>query len=341
MGCQSRTRALAGRLGVSIRGCLRKPWGSWATGAPFTDLGVDMAGTARHGRLQALYRRGCGGSRVSSNSIERSRRAGVTGVAPRASTLSSGDLAGARFVGELDEDVICGEPVERGPLARLPNLDTVRGRRHVQEVAGPQASRIELPHQLSVGLHLLADAVHSHDRVGVRRGCREGQQSGCRVDRGEWETELLEAGDRVAVWTHQGLVEQREDAPLHRVAHDVFPAAGLDVQVFPIQADHVGEQPFGEPVLAHDRDGFPPAPCRELEMTVISDVQQSVPLHAGHGLADGWTALAQPLGDACSQWYDAFLLELVHRPQVHLSRVDEVAVVAHWPNLRLRWLQPC
>src|SRR5215471_6760518 len=128
MGCQSRTRSLAGRLGVSIRGCLRKPWGSWATGAPFTDLGVDMAGTARHGRLQALHRRGCGGSRVSSNSIERSQRAGVTGVAPRASTLSSGDLAGARFVGELDE---------RRALARLPNLDTVRGRRHVQEVAGP------------------------------------------------------------------------------------------------------------------------------------------------------------------------------------------------------------
>src|SRR5215468_5549016 len=341
MGCQSRTRSRADRLGVSIRGCLRKPWGSWATGAPFTDLGIDKPGAARHGRLEAVRGRGCGGSRVPPNSIECRGHTHTVGAALGWSTWCSGDPACGRLVGELDEYVIRDELVERGALARLPDLDTVRGRRYVQEVAGPQARRIEPAHQLGVGLHLLADAVYSHDRVGVRGGRGEGEQATCGVGRSERQAELLETRDRVAVRAHERLVEERDDAPLYGVAHDVFPAARFDVQVLPVQTDHVGQQPFGEPMLTHHRGGLSPARCRELEMAVIGDVQESVALHAGDRLAYGGATLAQALGDTCPQRDDAFLLEFVHGPQVHLGRVDEVAVVAHWPNLRLRWLQPC
>src|SRR5262249_11511232 len=240
MGCQSRTRSRAGRLGVSIRGCLRKPWGSWATGAPFTDLGIDKPGAARHGRLEAVRGRGCGGSHVLQNSIECHGRTHTVGAALGWSTRRSGDPACGRLVGELDEYVIGDELVERGALTRLPDLDTVWGRRDVQEVAGPQAGRIELPHQLGVGLHLLADAVYSHDRVGVRGGRSEGEQTTCRVGRIERQAELLETRDRVAVRAHERLVEERDDAPLYGVAHDVFPAAPLDVPGLPVPADHVG-----------------------------------------------------------------------------------------------------
>ena len=58
-----------------------------------------------------------------------------------------------------------------------------------------------------------------------------------------------------------------------------------------LQADHVDEQPLGEPVLAHDphRQGL--TERGELEVTVALDGQQTVALHPGNGLADGGTGL--------------------------------------------------
>ena len=77
----------------------------------------------------------------------------------------------------------------------------------------------------------------------------------------------------------------------------------------------------------------PIASCRPFSVSsqvpVVGDVQQPVALHARDGLAHGRAALPEPLGDAGAQRDDALLLELVHRPQVHLGGVDEVAVMAH------------
>ena len=71
--------------------------------------------------------------------------------------------------------------------------------------------------------------------------------------------------------------------------HHVLPAAGLLVHVLPLQPDHVGEQPLGEPVLAH----HPRRPARvpssvSSRCRSPSTVQQAVALHPGHGLARPW-----------------------------------------------------
>jgi hypothetical protein len=41
---------------------------------------------------------------------------------------------------------------------------------------------------------------------------------------------------------------------LHGLAHDVLPAAGFLVEEMPFPAEDVGEQAFGQPVLAHYPD---------------------------------------------------------------------------------------
>ena len=50
--------------------------------------------------------------------------------------------------------------------------------------------------------------------------------------------------------------EQLEQAALDLLAHHVLPAACLVVHVLPVETDDVGEQPLGEPVLAHDVHGL-------------------------------------------------------------------------------------
>ena len=97
--------------------------------------------------------------------------------------------------------------------------------------------------------------------------------------------ELVEAGDRVAVRRLGGVVEQLDQAALDGLGHHVLPAAGLVVDELPVQADDVGEQPLGEPVLAHHPGGQPHALVGELEVAVALDGEQAVALHPGHGLA--------------------------------------------------------
>src|SRR5699024_3000836 len=78
----------------------------------------------------------------------------------------------------------------------------------------------------------------------------------------------------------------------------MFPAAGLIVDELPLQPDDVGEQPFGQTVLAHDVGGDPAALCGEFEVAVIADVEQTVAFHPGHGLRHGGPGVLQAFGDA-------------------------------------------
>ena len=97
------------------------------------------------------------------------------------------------------------------------------------------------------------------------------------------------------------------------------------MHVLPVEADHVGEQPLGEPVLAHHPDGEAAALLGELEVPVALDGQQAVALHPGHRLAHRRAALVQPLGDPGAQRHDVLLDQLVDGPEVHLGGVDQVA----------------
>ena len=133
----------------------------------------------------------------------------------------------------------------------------------------------------------------------------------------------------------QRLLEHRDDAPLDSLAHHVLPAARLVVDQLPVQADDVDEQALGQPVLAHDTDGLVATLLGEFEVPVAGDVEQTVALHSRDGLTHSRATLAEALCDTRAQRRDALFLKFVHRPQVHLGRVDEVAVVAQDDDLPL------
>src|SRR5699024_4632843 len=66
-----------------------------------------------------------------------------------------------------------------------------------------------------------------------------------------------------------------DELALDLLTHHMLPAAGLIVDELPLQPDDIGEQPFGQTVLAHDVGGDPAPLCGELEVAVIADVEQT------------------------------------------------------------------
>jgi hypothetical protein len=108
------------------------------------------------------------------------------------------------------------------------------------------------------------------------------------------------------------------------LTHDVFPATRLGVNLFPRQSDDVDEKAFGQAVLAHHRHGQSAALVAQFQMAITGHVQQTVALHAGHGLAHGGTTLLETFGDSGAQRYDALFLKVVDRPQVHLGGIDQI-----------------
>ena len=124
--------------------------------------------------------------------------------------------------------------------------------------------------------------------------------------------------------------------PLDVLGDDVLPPAGLVVDLLPVEPDHVDQQPLRQPVLPHHPGRPGPALVGQLQMTVALHVHEVVPLHPGHRLRDGRTALMQPLGDPGPERDDALLLELVDGAKVHLGRVDQVAHA-----VRLSFLRGC
>jgi hypothetical protein len=87
-------------------------------------------------------------------------------------------------------------------------------------------------------------------------------------------------------------------------------------------ADHVDQQQLGQPVLAHHGNRVRPAGLGQVQVTVVLDREQPVPLHPGDRLADRWPALVQSLGDPGAQRRDPLLFELEDGLQIHLGGVD-------------------
>src|SRR5215213_4639119 len=66
-------------------------------------------------------------------------------------------------------------------------------------------------------------------------------------------------------------------------------------------------------------------------MPVALDMHEVVTLHPGDRLRHRRPALLQPLGYPSAERGDAFLFELIDRPQIHLGGIDQVAHGCHSP----------
>ena len=198
----------------------------------------------------------------------------------------------------------------------------------VTVLPGSAPTRRSSAHQLLVLLHLLGDPLHVDALVRRPRGARERLDVVHEVLAAD-VAQLVEARDRVAVGRLGRVVEQLEEPALDGLRHHVLPAARLGVDELPVEADDVGQQPLGEPVLAHHAGGQELALVGELEVAVALHGEQPVALHPGHGLRHRGARLVQPLGDAGTQRHDALLHELVDRAEVHLGGVDQVTHGGH------------
>ena len=95
----------------------------------------------------------------------------------------------------------------------------------------------------SLELELLADAC---DGDPPRLGVAASRTVGADVRL------ALRARDRVAVRARHRVAEQLDELLLDVGRDRVLPPVGLAVHLLPLEPDHVGEQPLGEPVPAHD-----------------------------------------------------------------------------------------
>ncbi len=172
---------------------------------------------------------------------------------------------------------------ESGGLAAGADQDALVGPRDGDRPAGEGADAAEEAHQLLVLLHLLGDPLHVDQLVGRPRSGRERLDVGHEV-LAVGVAELVEPRDRVAVGRLGRVVEQLEEPALDGLRHHVLPAARFGVDELPVEADDVGQQPLGEPVLAHHAGGQELPLVGELEVAVALHGEQPVALHPGHGL---------------------------------------------------------
>lgn len=185
------------------------------------------------------------------------------------------------------------------------------------------SGRVQVGEQLGIKLHRLP---HSADGCLDRVAPQYGEYLNHTVhEPRRWSyPELVETRDGVAIRRLGRVVENFDQAALDLLAHDVLPAAGFVVHERPVQADDVGEQSLGEPVLAHNVHGFRATLGREFKVSVARNDNQTVTFHPSHRLRNRGARVAETLGDAGAQWRDVFLFEVEDGAQIHFGRVDEI-----------------
>src|ERR1044072_7921966 len=139
--------------------------------------------------------------------------------------------------------------------ADLDRVAVALGRAHVHGLARHDTDVLELGHQVRVELDVFGDAADLDLAAATPGDLVDAHQVALDRRCGLALAELVQAGDRVAVRGRGGVAEQLDELALHGLAHHVLPAAGLAVDVLPLQADHVDQEAPGEPGLAHHRDG--------------------------------------------------------------------------------------
>ena len=132
----------------------------------------------------------------------------------------------------------------------------------------------------------------------------------------------FDSRDRVSVRIDVRVLEERFEALLDGVGHDVLPPARLLVDVGPGHAEDVEEQALRQPMFAHDPGGLPLALFRQSDDAVVLDVHETVAFEAGDSFGDRRLRLLEAFDKAGAQRRNSFFFEFVHGLEVHLSRVD-------------------
>lgn len=114
-------------------------------------------------------------------------------------------------------------------------------RAHFGDRAGDEVVFAQVAHRGVIDLHRLGDTFETHDiaRLGVGDEMHSPHDRSC-------------ARDRVSMRARRGIVENHPQPFLHLVADDMLPTPRLKVRLVPWQADHVGQQSFGEAVFANN-----------------------------------------------------------------------------------------
>ena len=110
----------------------------------------------------------------------------------------------------------------------------------------------------------------------------------------------------------------------------MLPTSGFEVGPVPRQADQVGEETLGQPVLADHALGLGPAlgregegPARRFDVPLLAE--------AADHLGDGGGAIAESIGQTGLDDRRPLLLELVHGLEVLLDRGMEAVGHLHNP----------
>src|ERR1035438_8720269 len=115
---------------------------------------------------------------------------------------------------------------------------------------------LEFKHQGGITLDLFADPANNDTFVQFRRHLSHshvhlplsGEAALLGVGR---HAEFIEPRNHVAVRAAHRIVEQLNEPPLDLLGDHMLPAAGLNVDFFPRQPDHVDNQALSQAVLAH------------------------------------------------------------------------------------------
>ena len=97
------------------------------------------------------------------------------------------------------------------------------------------------------------------------------------------------------------------------------------MDVAPVEADDVEQQPFSKAVLADHLGGAAAALIGQLQRAVLRDSDEPIALHARHSLGDRGAGVVEAVDDPRAKRGDAVLLQLVDGLEVHLGGVDELA----------------
>src|SRR5437870_5114120 len=220
---------------------------------------------------------------------------------------------------------------ELGAQANLPAVHLERerpigcGASHLDDRPGHESAVLEVPHHVGVQLEVFGQSLQHHPLAGAAGPQRD--QVGV-VDG------VSGAGDRVAMDTGGGVVQDHRQALLDFVRDGVLPDLRLFMGAVPWEADHLHQEALGEAMTADDVPGELLAGGGESQLAA-PDLNEPVAAHPLHRLGDRSAADAHPTRQLGLHGGDGLLGHLVDRGDVVLRR-RRADLARHGPSLQSR-----